>query len=675
MERLKLIKLVLILSIFSVTKFVGVATVIAVHIAEPDSDNSMKEYNKALDKANELGIKIIRIPTDWNALEEIKGEYNPKYIKKIKERVAHAQKLGQKVIMMLSQSPIWANGKKSDKAPKYPPKRVYYDDFANAMIYIQKELINPFDKYDIDINTIIAWEVWNEPNALEFWRPDDTEGIDSRKGTEVLVPLDAAKEYAELLKVTYNKMKKAFPYLTILGGSLASGDADYLKELYKDWGGKAYFDHLALHPYSGPDTRGDKQTNPHYSKAQYPNECFTNDSWCFKRGIENIRKTLDSYGDNDKEIWITEYGASSDDRPDAWVSAGSKAEQKKHLQIALDILLDWANDNDKMKIPVATIYKLKDEGDDYFGILNEDYTQKPAANYLKSVINNFSNADQIEIEEPEIVLWPPKDFKDAQPTYFNNDSPSPLAKECTPFGSSGTPINIQFYTPKSTDIEYDLFELRDSNGKLLTVKKVNTDLNIRKFAFFPLQRLHWDTTYKALFRYREDDDPKGISWHFKTKKAPYALLVLNSTDKVYKVAKGAIYTQYLPPKSCNDVSEGVVSFDEKKIAIIDEPILDRDIQNIKIVGRVGDIFSTDIDNKTFTFKIFTNEVESLTFSDITTTSVTLHWKHENGPNDTGYKIYRNNTLVYTASKNERTYTDTGLAPNTTYKYTIKVTDD
>ncbi len=287
-----------------------------------------------------------------------------------------------------------------------------------------------------------------------------------------------------------------------------------------------------------------------------------------------------------------------------------------------------------------------------------------------------TTVEEVENKNPSFVLWPPKDFQEAQPAFFNNESPTPLYEECAPGGSSGNPISIKFNLAKSGEIVYDSFEFRDSNGNPLEIKMLDHGLHAKEFAFFPIKRLDWDTTYSALFKYKEDGEPKELSWSFKTKKTPYALLVLSATDKVYKVARGATYTLYIPPKSCQEPADGSISYDPTKIEVLnDESKSDRDIHDIKVIGRVGNSFSTNIDDKTYSFEIFTNEVKTLTFSDITATSVTLHWEHENGPNDTGYKIFRNGKLIYTASKDEREYTDSGLDPNTTYKYTVKVTDD
>ncbi len=57
-----------------------------------------------------------------------------------------------------------------------------------------------------------------------------------------------------------------------------------------------------------------------------------------------------------------------------------------------------------------------------------------------------------------------------------------------------------------------------------------------------------------------------------------------------------------------------------------------------------------------------------------TTSVDISWQ-DNSSNETGFKIFRDNKLIYITAPNVSHYVDSGLKPNTTYRYVIKATDD
>lgn len=377
-----IVSLYILFLIFLVPLWVR-GTYIWVHIAET---TKVEDYKLYLKKASKLWIKVIRVPVDWYALEPEKGMYDKKYIDEIKQRVAYAQKLGQKVIIMISQSPEWASWKTWENAPAYPPRPKYYKDFANAISYLYENLLNSGDAYDINSNTILAWEIWNEPNVLEFWRPDSSI---PRVWTEVLIPLDAAQEYANMLAVTYKILKSKHEDMIILWGSLASADVDYLNELYKYWWWSVPFDHLSIHPYAWPDN-SNPETNSNYGRAQFPDQCNEDDPltppWCFEEWIRNVRNFLDSKWDKDVEIRLTEFWTSSDDERGG---AGNEEMQKEHMKIAINILKKWSKNQDMMKIPVAIVYRLKDENDDFFWLYNSDLTIKPVGLYLRSQLDEY----------------------------------------------------------------------------------------------------------------------------------------------------------------------------------------------------------------------------------------------------------------------------------------------
>jgi len=343
---------------------------IGVHVAETSSEH----YAERMDAANNLGIKLIRVPVDWNQLEPTKGSYNTAYVSQIKSRVAHAQSQSQRVVMMFAQSPEWAHV--ANGTPSYPPSENHYQDYADAMKHIHSQLIDPNNEVQINNSTIMAWEVWNEPNVVEFWPTHNKRSDD----VFVLVDLAAAAEYTALLGKAYDTMKAAFPDMPILGGSLASADIAYLDAMY-DAGAAGKFDHLSLHPYS----RVDEEPGPNQGRSQYPDQCNESDQlappWCYKKGVENIRQALDGHGDNSKQIWFTEFGTSSGSE---YGDAGNEGEQQEHMKRALDILSEWFSKGDAMKIPVAIIYRLEDrveqDNDDFFGLYNEGLsTKKPVA--------------------------------------------------------------------------------------------------------------------------------------------------------------------------------------------------------------------------------------------------------------------------------------------------------
>jgi polysaccharide biosynthesis protein PslG len=118
-----------------------------------------------------------------------------------------------------------------------------------------------------------VWEIWNEPNVPEFY-----------------APTPSAEGYAELLRISAKAIGSADPEATILIGGLP-GDprkrgsiagTEFLEELYRA-GARAYFDAVAVHPYS-PDLVG------------------------VQSQLADVRRVLDGRGDSDTPIWVTELG-------------------------------------------------------------------------------------------------------------------------------------------------------------------------------------------------------------------------------------------------------------------------------------------------------------------------------------------------------------------------------
>ena len=65
---------------------------------------------------------------------------------------------------------------------------------------------------------------------------------------------------------------------------------------------------------------------------------------------------------------------------------------------------------------------------------------------------------------------------------------------------------------------------------------------------------------------------------------------------------------------------------------------------------------------------------NLTLKAESATTVAMSW-NDNSNDELGFKIFRDKTLIKVVPSNIKTFKDVGLLPNTTYKYTIKSTDD
>jgi rhodanese-related sulfurtransferase len=271
---------------------------------------------------------------------------------------------------------------------------------------------------------------------------------------------------------------------------------------------------------------------------------------------------------------------------------------------------------------------------------------------------------------PKVIKWPYPNYTKAQPAFFNTEFPAPLP-ECKSGGPSGNPISVQFNPDKSGDIAFKSFLLKDSDGNVIQSKRVTTNLKSNEFAFFPLYRLDWGSKYSAEFNYSEDGESKSEKWSFQTRSLDNSLLNADTPAKTYYVAKGSTYSLYIKPKDCNDVNYGYSYSGDISLKQIDLNTLD-----FKVNSSVGSEFSITLQNGSeYNFYTFTDEISDLSFSDITKDSVTLNWTHTSSGEESGYKIYRDDTLIATVDSDTKSYTDENLKPNTTYKYKVKVTSD
>ncbi|CAF1632872.1 unnamed protein product, partial [Didymodactylos carnosus] len=252
----------------------------------------------------QLGVQIVRLPFSWRLLEERgKNIFSPGYLEYLDTSVLAMEQAGIKIIFQMAQVPCWASSSSDCTKFLYRPKN--YNDYADAMAFLLR-------RYG---NRVYAWEIWNEPNLIGGWlRPEcqANNGMCPRAANMndefmEFTDLVGAREYSDMVKITYQKMKSIDSNVIILAGSLASGDVYYLNEMYRS-GIKNYFTGLAMHPYTAVYPQGHSL----YGKEYGPDDCFpptpTSKFWCFRNGVEQIRAAMVAQMDSSKSIWFTEFG-------------------------------------------------------------------------------------------------------------------------------------------------------------------------------------------------------------------------------------------------------------------------------------------------------------------------------------------------------------------------------
>ncbi len=355
---LAVLALAVVFSLFGVTGVAGAAApeFRGVQLHSLWSDSSERDMDRELDLARDAHANVVRVDVVWGSLETGgKGQYSPWYLNKLDRFVAEANARGMKVIATLWSSPCWASSAPESvkqgcdgawwdrNVGAYPPRDA--NDYGDAAKFITS-------RYG---SRLAALEVWNEPNletSDHFWKTSDKAGA-----------------YARLLKAAYPKAKAGDAAVPVLAGSIAFADRPFLDELYAH-GIKGFHDGISVHPYN---------------EARHPADRWK-DEWkkyTLLPGIEWMRQGQQAAGDL-KPLWVTEFGWTTGSAT-AWEV--SEAKQAEFVRDSFPLLGNYSY------LKGAVIYNLREKGndpvshEDNFGLVNRDFTPKPAYTALREGID------------------------------------------------------------------------------------------------------------------------------------------------------------------------------------------------------------------------------------------------------------------------------------------------
>ncbi len=219
------------------------------HIPE-DAD----KVNQRIGWMRELGVHWDRIDMWWHVVEPTKGEFDwsrPDHC------LGTLEKAGIQWYPILCYGAGWFP--KDEIGPQTD------EDFELYQRYVEEAV----SRYK---GRVPEWEVWNEPNVPDFWRPNPN-------------PTD----YTRLLKGAYTAIKKADPDARVAAPAIAplgAWDRKFVERMYQ-LGAKDSFDVFDYHYYRN-----------HEPEKQVPAE------------LAEIRAVMHRYGD-EKPIHISESGVSS----------------------------------------------------------------------------------------------------------------------------------------------------------------------------------------------------------------------------------------------------------------------------------------------------------------------------------------------------------------------------
>lgn len=291
--------------------------------------------DRLLTATRDLGARHVRIDIAWPAVEPQRGQFD---WSRIDRMVISAQERGLGIIGIIGYTPAWATASGSGPINEQPARAEDYAEFAERVAA----------RYATRIAT---FEVWNEPNADQFFAPR------------------SPAAYAHLVEAAYPRIKGAAPNSTVLAGALAwvadspvsTDPATFLSGMY-DAGAGGHFDALSVHPYSFPRMFTDDAARPNTAG----------------RFLADTRRVMVERGDGGKRVWATEFGAPT-----------SVVSEQQQAQMLVGMARSWA------AMPWAgpvSIYSGVDRNslswnrEDRFGIARSDFVPKQAYYGVRDVI-------------------------------------------------------------------------------------------------------------------------------------------------------------------------------------------------------------------------------------------------------------------------------------------------
>ncbi len=284
----------------------------------------------------QMNVKLVRVDFDWSAIEGQRGRYNWSYTDRM---VDAARARNMRVVALMSYTPGWARPPGTDSHTP-PLSDADFGGFARAAASRYAPL------------GVRDWEIWNEPNSSDYW-----------------VPKPDVEKYGTLFRAAAEAIRGVDATATLITGGLTRGtdtpdgrrlaQATFVDAMYRN-GIAQTADAIAVHPYSFPALP--VGVGPVGGFAELP----------------ELHALMQRWGDADKKIWITEFGAPTGNAPEAM----SERDQAATLTAAGRMAESWD------WLGPLIFYELKDAGTDptdleqNFGMVRADLSLKDAGKSL-----------------------------------------------------------------------------------------------------------------------------------------------------------------------------------------------------------------------------------------------------------------------------------------------------
>lgn|GEM_PF-538979 len=225
----------------------------------------------ALDEVLATGAREVRMFLLWRDLEPAaKGRLDPGLVTAYADIVARLTAAGVRADFVFTTSPQWASGSGNQNTPPRDPA-----DYADALAR--------FAASPGIVGHGIAYELWNEEDADEWWASKADAGA-----------------YATLVKAAAPALRAADPSAEVVLGPTTGSDFPWLEQLYAQ-GIQGSFDAVAAHLDTGCLVNG---------PATFFRDGDGRISQYVFLGVREMLATMRAHGDA-KPLRVTEYGWSS----------------------------------------------------------------------------------------------------------------------------------------------------------------------------------------------------------------------------------------------------------------------------------------------------------------------------------------------------------------------------
>jgi polysaccharide biosynthesis protein PslG len=293
-----------------------------------------QDLDRTLTAARTAGVWALRVDVDWSVIERTRGKQDwANTDRVISAIIAH----GICPHALVTYTPLWAaDPADQPNSPYFRPKD------PNLFAAFARTAATRYR------NRIFLWEIWNEPNIVNFYRPKP----------DVVA-------YAKLLAASYTAIKSVNPAVGVISGGFAPAvdngsdiaPITFLRQMYQV-GANRYLDAVGMHPYCYPALPNDPSTS----------------SWNAAQQMWPMHDIMNAAGEGWKTIWMTEAGAPTGTAP----VAVTEQVQAQTFQILMQAA------NDVQWLGPAYVYSIRDAGtnpadiEQNFGIVRYDYTPKAA---------------------------------------------------------------------------------------------------------------------------------------------------------------------------------------------------------------------------------------------------------------------------------------------------------